>query len=84
MTSNSSITRNKIGPDGAKAIAEALKTNTTLKVLDLGVIEIDSISCFLTSNSPITGNSIGPDGVRAIADVLKTNTSLTKLFIWVS
>ena len=28
-------TENKIGDDGAKAIAEALKKNTTLKLLDL-------------------------------------------------
>ena len=27
--------KNKIGDEGAKAIAEALKTNTTLKELDL-------------------------------------------------
>ena len=76
---NSSITRNKIGPDGARAIAEALKTNTTLTQLNLDVMEMNSVSCDLDINSQFPGNKIGPDGTKTIAEVLKTNTTLTQL-----
>ena len=76
---NSSIAGNEIGPEEAKAIVEALKTNTTLKELGLGNDKNEPHFLLFANNSSITVNKIGPDGVRVIAEALKANTTLTQL-----
>ena len=55
--------------EDAEAIAYALRTNTTIAELDIG-IERDSY--FI-----IDGNDIGDAGVIAVAEALKLNTKLT-------
>ena len=70
---------NGIGSVGAKAIGEALKTNSTLTEVSLNIMHHP----LFFSNSFIfldfTGNKIDEDGSKAIKEALKTNTSLTKL-----
>ena len=58
---------NRIGVDGAKAIAEALKVNPVLTILELGGKLGDMLG------------GIGDDGAKAIAEALKVNPVLTKL-----
>ena len=70
-------TDNKIGDKGGKAIAEALKKNTSLTKLDLRLTQQQQHFPF--PHSQITENKIGADGGKAIGEGLKTNTSLTKL-----
>ena len=57
---------NNIGPEGAIAIAEALKVNAVLTKLDLY----------------LDGNNIGDDGAKAIAEALKVNAVVTKLILF--
>ena len=73
----------------AKAIAQVLETNTTLKSLDLGGNLIDSegakiIAQALKTNTTLKsldlgGNRIDSEGAKIIAQALKTNTSLESL-----
>ena len=58
---------NKIGVEGAKAMAEMLKCNKTLTELCI-VIDKD-----------IEKNNIGDDGAKALAATLEMNTKLTSL-----
>ena len=57
--------QNNIGDEGAKAIAQVLETNKTLKLKILG----------------INKNKIGDEGATAIAQVLETNTNFDKLYL---
>ena len=59
--------RNKIGPTGATAIADALKGSGVLITLDLSGDPNDS------------SYNIGPEGASAIAEALKVNAVLTHL-----
>jgi hypothetical protein len=77
------------GDDGAKAIAEALKSNTSFIALyfncrAIGTDGVKAIAEMLKSNTSLTTlkfryNEIGDDGAKAIAEALKSNTSLTTL-----
>jgi hypothetical protein len=79
----------KINDDGAKAIAEALKINTTLKLLNLGSGMIFregaiAIAEALKINKTLTEmyleiNNIGDDGAKALAEALIVNETLLKL-----
>ena len=60
------LDRNGIGDEGAIAISEALKTNSTLTELGLG------------SYNDWT-NKIGPAGAQALADMLEVNRSLNSI-----
>ena len=78
------ITWNEIGVEGAKAIGDALKTNTSLTQLDLSLTHNtnETTPHHITSHHLIlssTGNNIEPEGAKAIGEALKANTSLTKL-----
>ena len=73
------IAYNEIGAEGGRAIAEALKTNTSLTELNLGLTQQPQQQHFSFSHFQITANNIGSEGCRAIAATLKTNTSLTEL-----
>ena len=60
------ISSNGMGDDGVKPICEALKQNSSLKVLDL--------------NARYTrGGEIGPQGAKYLADMLSVNGALTKI-----
>lgn len=60
------LSNNNIGDDGVKLICEALKQNSTLKVLDLNARHAN-------------GRMIGPQGARYLADMLIVNGSLTSV-----
>ena len=74
---------NFIGAEGARALAEPLKQNTTLTHLNLmskcvAVFNVgDEIQ--LTCDSFVLANEIGAEGARALAESLKQNTTLTQL-----
>ncbi len=78
-----------IDNEGARAIAETLKTNQSLTSLYLGANEIGAegakaIAEALRVNRDLIElslyrNQSGNEGARAIAETLKTNQSLTKL-----
>jgi hypothetical protein len=88
---NPSVTRlvisyRNLGPDGATALAEALKGNTTLDILALAYSKLgpDGATALvevLKHNTTLrildlTSNNLGPDGATALAEVLKHNTTL--------
>lgn len=80
----------KLGDAGVVAIANALKTNTSLKIVldlsdnDIGDEGAEALAEMLKVNSTlecveIYYNHIGIKGAKALADALKINTSLTDL-----
>jgi Ran GTPase-activating protein (RanGAP) involved in mRNA processing and transport len=80
---------NKIGPEGASALGEALKVNAVLTTLRLDVNKIGAegaiaiaealkVNAVLTSLD-LVGNNIGGDGAKAIAKALKVNAVMTTL-----
>jgi hypothetical protein len=81
--------KNVIEPEGAKALAEALQVNTTLRTLDLswnkiGVAGAKALAIALKFNTTVTelyldNNDIGVDGVKALADALQSNKTLSSL-----
>ncbi|EGD77003.1 hypothetical protein PTSG_12575 [Salpingoeca rosetta] len=85
---------NDLGPEGGKAIGEALKVNTTLTSLDLysnnlrpeggkAIGEALKVNTTLTSLD-LDGNDLGPEGGKAIGEALKVNTTLTSLSLRVN
>ena len=62
------LSENKIGPEGASALGEALKVNTVVTTLILWGNKIGG-----------EGNKIGGEGAKAIAEALKVNAVLTSL-----
>ena len=75
---------NEIGAEGARALSEALKTNTTLQSLNLGCEQEESeedgwIADIANNQHQQAGNEIGDEGARALSDALKTNTTLHEL-----
>ena len=80
---------NNIGDEGAIALADELKTNTSIKELELYVNDIGpagatAIAKALEENKSLTTlnlnrNKIGPTGATSLAKTLETNTSLTHL-----
>jgi hypothetical protein len=86
------LSKNKIGPEGAKVIAEALKLGTAvvtelgLNANNIGPEGAIAIAQALKVNAVLTslhlyGNSIGPEGAIAIAEALKVNAVLTVLWL---
>jgi hypothetical protein len=83
---------NKIGPEGASALGEALKVNAVVTTLFLSENNIGyegaiAIAEALKVNAVVTtlwlnSNNIGPEGAIAIAEALKVNAVLTKLKLW--
>ena len=79
---------NRIGDEGARALGDALKTNTTLTQLELNSEQQDHKETLKESKSKHNGmwsgwaaNVIGDEGARALGDALKTNTTLTQLWL---
>ena len=79
-------TGNSIGDTGAKSLSDALKSNTTLKQLDLerenkrNNKQMTSINNQLFSIfNKSTVNDIGDTGVKSLSDSLKSNTTLQQL-----
>ena len=87
-----SLYDNQIGPEGTRALADALITNTSLTHLYLSHNQIGPAGAIalaeaLRTNTSLTtlelyNNQIGPEGAVALAEALKENTSLTKLNLY--
>ena len=78
---------NKVGAKGARALGEALKTNTALQSLHLGSEQEKSvkygwISDIANNKRSQPANKIGADGAGALSEALKTNTALQTLHLW--
>ena len=74
---------NRIGDEGARALGDALKTNTTLIELDLRCEQHHKKAqqgC-KAHNGTWRGadNEIGDEGTCTLGDALKTNTTLARL-----
>ena len=80
-----------IGAAGAQALAEALKTNTSVTTINLHYNNIgdagsQALAKALKTNTSVTTiylfeNNIGDAGAQALAEALKTNTSVTKIYL---
>jgi hypothetical protein len=78
-----------LGIDGAKALADALKVNSTITSINLsnnnvGVDGAKALAAALKVNSTITSinlsnNNVGVDGAKALADALKDNSTITSI-----
>ncbi|KAL0244722.1 hypothetical protein GEMRC1_008804 [Eukaryota sp. GEM-RC1] len=85
------LSNNSIGPEGAIAIAEALKVNSSVTEIylennSIGPEGAIAIAEALKLNSSVTriylgNNSIGPEGAIAIAEALKLNSSVTRIYL---
>src|SRR4051812_27596082 len=79
---------NGIGSEGAQALAESLKQNTTLTQLDLSSMSELSefmFACMWQDQSNISSyseNGVGFEGAQALAESLKQNTTLTQLDLY--
>ena len=78
-------TDNEICDEGACALSEALKVNTTLTTLDLTSLQQQTMpnnehNKQATKNK--TANKIGDEGASSLSEALKVNTSLTELDLW--
>jgi Ran GTPase-activating protein (RanGAP) involved in mRNA processing and transport len=88
-TTTLDLYRNKIGSEGAMALAEALKPNYTLTHLDLYYNTIGSEGAMalaeaLKTNYTLTHlnlyyNKIGSEGAKALIEALECNCTLTTL-----
>ena len=83
------LSRNAVGPEGAKAIADALRVNAPLTLLNLGGNKVGddgatAIAQAVKSNTTcklaelgLNNNGIGTAGAEALADMLSVSASLT-------
>jgi len=86
------LSDNKIGPEGASALGEALKVNAVMTTLVLNFNRIGdegaiAIAEALKVNAVVTAlslsdNRIGDEGAIAIAEALKVNAVVTTLILW--
>ena len=79
---------NKLGPEGGKAVAEALKTNQTLCTIVLSgkdrnkniTIHVDQLRQNTVDTLDYSGQGLHVDGgTFIVAELLKENTSVTKV-----
>ena len=72
-----------IGVEGALALRQALKTNTTLKTLHLESVpqKQNTFKQCEPKRKQNTDNELYDDGVFALSDALKVNTTLEKLYL---
>lgn len=74
------MTAHEIRDDGAKALSEQLKKNTTLKKLNLYCEEErNGKEKKKKDNEWMIGGFIGAEGQKAMGEMLKVNTTLTEL-----
>eukprot|EP00667_Euglena_gracilis_P030533 EG_transcript_42343 len=77
---------NKMGPEGAKAVAEALRHNATLHTVNLswnkmGPEGAKAVAEALRHNATLhtvnlSWNKMGPEGAKAVAEALRHNATL--------
>ena len=74
---------NSIGESGASSLSEALKVNSSLTQLNLGVsllLNDDSLLFVIVSHS--MDNNIGDSGMKALAGALESNITITSVILW--
>ena len=96
MTLNVSQNSNDFGADGASAIADAMRVNSSVQTLDLVRLccrmLLDVFFTFVSLNAPFLfqcltlnvsqgHNKIGDDGARAVADAMRVNSSVQQLYL---
>ena len=75
---------NDIGNEGAKALRESLKINTSLTSVNLGgdeKIRNENERIEWKRNDKWIVNQIGDEGAKSVSESLKINTSLTELYL---
>ena len=73
---------NEICDEGAKAIFESLKFNTTLAELDMSILLFFFIQLETSTTNNISAfNNYGKESVKCICDALIKNAHLSKLKI---
>lgn len=73
---------NSIGPDGARALSEALLVNQSLSVLNLEYAARDGIVKLFFNTSDYgnqSWNGIEDEGALALSEVLRSNRTLVSL-----
>ena len=88
---NLDLNNKHIGDEGAKVLADALRTNTSVERLYLwntgiGDDGAKALAAVLASNASLKdislgGNRIGDEGGKALAAALRTNTTLRLLYL---
>jgi hypothetical protein len=83
------IDAHTLGIDGVKALADALKVNSTITSINLSYNNVDvdgakALADALKVNSTITSidlsdNNVGDDGAKALADAIKVNSTITSI-----
>ncbi|XP_053513524.1 leucine-rich repeat-containing protein 34 isoform X2 [Artibeus jamaicensis] len=84
---------NKITRDGIISLADVLKSNTTLEVIDLSFNRIENVGAQKLSETlashnrslkalSVVSNSIEGEGLVALSQSMKTNTTLSNIYIW--
>ena len=73
------MTDNKIGDEGAKAMSEMMKVNTTLTSLNLCGEGRGVKKTRKKRKSCLTGNGIGDEGAKSMSEMLKMNSTLKLL-----
>ena len=83
---------NRFGDEGVVALVEGLKTNTSIRTLNLMRCDVSdegaiALASLLANGSHLEvlclqGNQIGEAGMKALANALKHNQSLQVLGIW--
>ena len=72
------MTDNRIGAEGAKALSEMLKVNTTLNTLNL-MSESEETMREVKKTVIIIVDGIGDEGAKALGEMLKVNTTMDVL-----
>uniref|UniRef100_A0A8C5Z4W1 Leucine rich repeat containing 34 n=1 Tax=Marmota marmota marmota TaxID=9994 RepID=A0A8C5Z4W1_MARMA len=87
------ISCNKITRDGMEYLADVLKSNTTLEVLDLSFNRIENAGANCLSETltlhnrslkvlSVVSNNIEGEGLVALSQSVKTNPTLSNIYIW--
>ena len=79
-----SLSDNYVGPEGAKALGEALKTNKALTSLKCATPHPfrycqQPLTTALSHVGSLFRNDLGPTGAAALGEALKTNSTLENL-----
>ena len=73
------VTGNELTAEGAQAVADIIKANTTITELSLSTELIDAPKAAIHMFIFTSWNSFGPKGAAIIAEALKENTTITEL-----
>lgn len=75
----SSLSSANVGDDGAQALAQVMRLNSTLQRMECVFNAVLKLKCLSPRLPSLQGNSIGDAGAMALAEVLQVNGSLERL-----